>query len=195
MTDSMNKRQDLPDAAPVPGPDARACVANFVAPWVRMAGQYPNHRIAYPGNLAVTLSNTDCAFLNMITLQKPGVSSDALHDDIELARRHASACSGPVMLSVCTDWLPSGGIELITSAGLEPAMAMVGMATDTLSSARREEPALDWRMVEDEITDSIWASSTPKPTGWTRPSWRSQPSSTNGRRGPLPWSVTKAVWQ
>src|SRR6056297_3376677 len=152
MNDAVIERSDFPVAAPESGRGVGACVANFVDPWVRMVGQYSGHRIAFPGNLAVTLSNTDCAFLNIITLQAPVVSSDTLREDIELARQHASACSGPAMLSVCTSWLPPGGVELIASTGAGPAMTMIGMAADSLSPPRREEAPLDWRLVEDEQT-------------------------------------------
>lgn len=152
MTEYTIQHEEPSVVADGAGPGAGDAVARFIEPWVRMTGQYPEHRIAFTGNLAVTLSNTNCAFLNMITLQGPSDSPGALREDIELAREHADACNGPVMMAACTAWLPPDGIELIASSGLEPAMSMVGMATDALAPPRREEAPLDWRRVEDEAT-------------------------------------------
>ena len=117
-----------------------------------MSSQYPDNVQIQDGPVAVSLSNTECAFLNIVTIDSPVADPAVLRDALATARSHAEACPHGVMLLVCPQWLPDGADALLAEAGLEFSMPMWGMAADTLTPPRREPPALDFRLAEDHDT-------------------------------------------
>ena len=127
-------------------------VRTFKQAWQYMSSQYPENVQIQDGPVAVSLSNTECAFLNIVTIDSPVADPAVLRDALATARSHAEACPHGVMLLVCPQWLPDGADALLAEAGLEFSMPMWGMAADALTAPRREPSALDFRLAEDHDT-------------------------------------------
>lgn len=127
-------------------------VRTFVAAWRYMSSQYPGSIQLQDGPVTVSLSQTNCAFLNIMTVDRPLADGPALRDAIGRARAHAERCPHDAMLLLCAEWLPDGAEEILADEGLEYALSMWGMAADRLEPPRRELPALDFRTVRDEAT-------------------------------------------
>lgn len=130
-------------------PSAAGVVGTFVEAWGYMTGQSPGHLHARDGALAVTLSQTNCAFLNVIAIDQPVADADALRTVLADARRHRAACPHDAMLMTCPEWLPEGASAIIAAQGLSFFMRMWGMWADRLLPPRRPAPTLDFRLVTD----------------------------------------------
>jgi len=124
----------------------------FVDAWRYIGGQYPGHLLAQVGPVAVTLSQTNCPFFNMITINGPTQDEAALRQAISTARGYADRCPHDAMLLLSPDWLPERGAGILADEGLAYSMSMWGMAADGLAPPRRDEPALEYRIAADEAT-------------------------------------------
>jgi GNAT superfamily N-acetyltransferase len=132
--------------------DTASVARCFVDAWRYIGGQYPGHVLAQVGSVAVTLSQTNCAFFNMITISGPTANEAALRQAITTARGYAEACPHDAMLLLSPDWLPEGGATILAAQGMAFSMSMWGMAADGLATPRRDEPALEFRIATDEAT-------------------------------------------
>ena len=81
----------------------------FVDAWRYIGAQYPSHVLAQVGPVAVTLSQTNCPFFNMITISGPTQNVAALRQAITTARGYADGCPHDAMLLLSPDWLPVRG--------------------------------------------------------------------------------------
>lgn len=124
----------------------------FVDAWRYIGAQYPSHVLAQVGPVAVTLSQTNCPFFNMITISGPTQNVAALRQAITTARGYADGCPHDAMLLLSPDWLPERGTEILSDEGLAYSMSMWGMAADRLARPRRDEPVLEYRIARDEAT-------------------------------------------
>ena len=124
----------------------------FVDAWTYIGSQYPDAIAAQAGSVAVTLSNTNCPFFNMITINGPMRDESILQHAVFTARDYAENCPHDAMLLLSPDWLPAGAEEILARKGLAYSMSMWGMAADRLEPPRREEPALEYRIARDENT-------------------------------------------
>jgi len=132
----------------------------FVDAWTYIGRQYPDAVAAKAGSVAVTLSNTNCPFFNMITINGPMRDESMLQQAVVSARDYAESCPHDAMLLLSPDWLPAGAEEILAREGLAYSMSMWGMAADKLAPPRREEPALEFRIARDEKTalDMGWVN-------------------------------------
>lgn len=130
-------------------PDVAQC---FVEAWRYIGGQYPDAILAQVGPVAVTLSQTICPFFNIITISAPTKDEAGLRQAIATARGYAERCPHDAMLLLSPDWLPDRGDEILADEGLAYNMGMWGMATDRLAPPRRDQPALEYRIVDDEAS-------------------------------------------
>ena len=130
-------------------PDVAEC---FVDAWSYISDQYPDAILAQVGPVAVTLSQTICPFFNMITINGPTEDKAALRQAVATARGYAERCPYDAMLLLSPDWLPEGAGDILANEGLSYSMSMWGMATDRLALPRRDEPALEYRIADDEAS-------------------------------------------
>lgn len=124
----------------------------FVDAWRYIGAQYPGHVLAQVGPVAVTLSQTNCPFFNMITISDPTGDEAALRRAAATARGYAERCPHDAMLLLSPDWVPEGAADILADEGLTYSMSMWGMAADRLAPPRRDEPALEYRIAIDEAT-------------------------------------------
>ena len=124
----------------------------FVDAWRYMVGQYPGHVVAQVGPVAVTLSQTACPFLNIITINGPAQDAAALQRAIVTARGYADGCPHETLLLLSPDWLPAEADEVLASQGISFSMSLWGMATDALAPARRNAPEASFRIADNEET-------------------------------------------
>ncbi|CAN5207178.1 hypothetical protein BH11PSE5_BH11PSE5_22110 [soil metagenome] len=124
----------------------------FVDAWRYMVAHYPGHVVAQVGPVAVTLSQTNCPFFNLITIDAPTENAAALHQALTTARGYAEGCPHATMLLLSPDWLPKGASDVLTAQGVAFSMSLTGMATDALAAPRRADPKLDFRLTSDEAT-------------------------------------------
>ena len=127
-------------------------VRTFTEAWHYMSSQYRDNLQTRDGPVRVTMSNTNCSFLNIVTIDSPLADEAELREALTVARRYADDCPHEAMLLVCPEWLPDDAQEAIENAGLAFSMPMWGMAADRLAPPRREPPALDFRLAEDTAT-------------------------------------------
>lgn len=146
--------------------DAANVAQCFVEAWRYMAGQYPGHILAQDGSVAVALSQTNCPFFNMLTIDRPTEDETLLRRAVATARRNAERCPHDVMLLICPDWLPDGAGDILADEGLSFSMPMWGMASDALVPPRRDAPALEFRVTDYQATAVIWGGSMPKLMAW-----------------------------
>lgn len=132
--------------------DTTAVARCFVDAWRYIGGQYPNPILAQVGPVAVTLSQTNCPFFNMITINGATADQAALRRAIATARGYAGRCPHDAMVLLSPDWLPEGAGDVLVEEGLSFSMSMWGMAADRLAPLRRDEPALEYRIARDEVT-------------------------------------------
>ena len=83
-------------------------VSSFVDAWDYVTGQYPGHLHARTPGLAVSLSQTNCSFFNMLVVDRPIDSAAELHGVFAEARRQDAQCPHDSMVVVCPEWLPDG---------------------------------------------------------------------------------------
>ena len=127
-------------------------VGTFVNAWALMTGRYAGASQQRGGGVAATFSQTVCPFLNMATLDQSLTDPGAVAAAIDVARGHASRCPHGSMVAICGDWAPADWQVIAADAGLAAGMTITGMATDSFSSPRHPEPALDFRLIEDVAT-------------------------------------------
>lgn len=125
-------------------------VSTFVDAWDYMTGQYPGHVHSSQPALAVALSQTNCSFLNVITIDQPLADAPALDTALAAAAQARAQCPHDALLLVCPEWLPEGASDLLAARGLSFFMKMWGMSADQLLPPRRPAPALDFRLITDE---------------------------------------------
>lgn len=80
----------------------------FVDAWTYIGSQYPDAIAAQAGSVAVTLSNTNCPFFNLITINGPMRDESILQHAVFTARDYAENCPHDAMLLLSPDWLPAG---------------------------------------------------------------------------------------
>lgn len=136
--------------SPAAVPSTNDMVRTLVEAWGFMTAQYPGHLHATDGALAVTLSQTNCAFFNLVTIERPVADLAVLSSTLSDARRYRATCPHDALLLVCPEWLPEGGGEVLAEHQLTLFMKMWGMSADRLLPPRRPAPSLDFRLVTDE---------------------------------------------
>ncbi len=124
----------------------------FVDAWRYMAAQYPGHIMAQIGPVEVMLSQTSCAFFNMLAINGPARDAAALRQAVATARGYADQCPHGTMVLLPHDLLPQTAGTVLADHGAAFSMSLWGMATDTLATPRRAEPALEFRLARDEAT-------------------------------------------
>lgn len=127
-------------------------VSTFVDAWGYMTGQYPGHVHSNDAALAVTLSQTNCAFLNVLSVDQPVADAAVLESVLAKAVQARAQCPHGALLMVCPEWLPDGAADMLAAHGLSFFMKMWGMSADRLLPPRRPAPVLDFRLVTDEGT-------------------------------------------
>ena len=132
--------------------DTTSATRVFVEAWRYMAGQYPGHILAQIGPVEVMLSQTSCAFFNMLALNGPVRDEAALRQAVATARGYADQCPHDTMLLLPPDFQPEQGGTVLADHGAAFNMSLWGMAADTLAPPRRAEPALEFRVARDEAT-------------------------------------------
>lgn len=125
-------------------------VSTFVDAWAYMTEQYPGHVQSREGAVAVTLSQTNCSFLNVITIDQPIADTPALDTALAAAMQARAQCPHDALLLVCPEWLPEGASDLLAARGLPLFMKMWGMSADHLLPPRRPPPSLNFRLVTEE---------------------------------------------
>ncbi|WP_017668039.1 GNAT family N-acetyltransferase [Sandarakinorhabdus sp. AAP62] len=133
-------------------PATTEVVSSLVDAWDYMTGQYPGHLHTRTPSLAVSLSQTDCAFFNMLTIDRPVGDLAALHETLREARQFEARCPHDAMLSICPEWLPTGAEEVLTEHKMVFYMKMWGMCADSVLLPRRPAPPLDFRVAADRTT-------------------------------------------
>ena len=124
----------------------------FVDAWRYMAAQYPGHILAQIGPVEVMLSQTDCAFFNMLAINGPTRDEAALRQAVATARGYADQCPHGTMLLLPPAFLAENAGTVLADHGAAFSMSLWGMATGTLAPPRRAEPALEFRLARDEAT-------------------------------------------
>lgn len=124
----------------------------FVDAWRYMAGQYPDHVLAQIGPVDVMLSQTNCAFFNMLAINGPAHDEAALRQAVATARGYADQCPHGTMVLLPPGFLPENAGTVLTDHGAAFSMSLWGMAADALAPPRRAEPALEFRIAHDEAT-------------------------------------------
>lgn len=125
-------------------------VSTFVDAWGYMTGQYPGHLHSSDAALAVTLSQTNCSFLNIISVDQPVSDAAVLETVLAKAAQARAQCPQDALLLVCPEWLPAGAADILAANDLSFFMKMWGMSADRLLPPRRPAPALDFRLITDE---------------------------------------------
>jgi GNAT superfamily N-acetyltransferase len=93
--------------------------------------------------------------LNIVALSSPARDPGDLERRARGIVERARGAGDPWFLVVSDGWLPGGdpaAAEILTGLGFQPAVAMMGMATDALAPPRREAPRLELRRVSDAET-------------------------------------------
>ena len=104
------------------------------------------------GGVATSLGHVPLAFFNMSFLSQPTSGEAEFMRTLTLARTRAATCAQPSFIGFCRAWAPGNADALIAEAGLAVGTNLTGMASDRLAPCRRPAPALDYRLVEDDIT-------------------------------------------
>ena len=125
-------------------------VSSFVDAWEYMTGQYPGHLHTRTPSLAVLLSQTDCAFFNMLAVDRPIDNLSAFQNTVRDARQFEARCPHDAMLVVCPEWLPSGADSVLAEHNMVHFMNMWGMCADSVLPPRRPAPPLDFRVAADQ---------------------------------------------
>ena len=127
-------------------------VEALISAWELMVGRFPGHTIERSEGVATIFGHLPLSFFNLSVLDRPLVAEADFRRSLAVARERARACRHDSLVALCTAWAPGNLAELAAREGLTPSLNMTGMATDHLAPARREPPALDYRLVSDVAT-------------------------------------------
>lgn len=133
-------------------------VEALIDAWKLMVGRLPNHTIEQSDGVATIFGHVPLTFLNVSILDRPFLDASDFSGALKLASARAKACRHVSVVGFCTAWAPADWANVVAEAGLELSLNMTGMATDRLLPARREAPALKYRLATDVATASDLAA-------------------------------------
>ena len=127
-------------------------VQMLVDAWALMTGRYRGCCLIRDDGVTTVFANRALSFFNLSILDLPLTGTDDFHDALAVARSRASASAHPSFLALCGEWAPDGWEDVAADAGWLRSLSMWGMATDRLLPTRRPEPALEFRLVCEQVT-------------------------------------------
>jgi len=127
-------------------------IAALIDAWMLMVGRLPGHTIERSGGVATIFAHVPMALFNISVLDRPLPDAAEFKDALGLARRRAETCRYASLVGFSTEWAPADWADVMSKADAPLALNMTGMAADHLLPARREAPALEYRLIADVAT-------------------------------------------
>lgn len=126
----------------------------FLGMWNEFARRFPGNRVEQLPGVAIAISGTSMAFINVIAFTSPVRDRDDLVRRCRTAVEVGKESGVPWLLSTCDTWMgnPEEAREVLAEFQLKTALPTTGMVADELTPAKPVPQGIEIRRALDQST-------------------------------------------